>query len=171
MDAIARRKKIAEIIGEAKTPLTGNELAGMLKVTRQVVVQDVALLRAGGMPILATPSGYVMIEAIAKSKALKVFTCQHNTIEKAEEELMIIMENGGKVRDVIIEHPIYGEISGSLNLNTPAAVKNLIERLKQKDAQMLSSTTDGIHMHTVEAEKEEILAKIKKELKAAGILI
>jgi hypothetical protein len=171
MDAIARRKKIAEIIGEAEAPLTGNELAGILNVTRQVVVQDIALLRAGGMPIIATPSGYVIIERIAKTRALKVFTCQHNTIKKAEEELMIIVENGGKVRDVIIEHPIYGEISGTLNLSTPAAVKNLIGRLKQKDAQMLSSTTDGIHMHTVEAEQEAILAKIEKELKAADILI
>lgn len=171
MDANARRKKIAEVIGAAEEPLTGNELAGIMNVTRQVVVQDIALLRAGGLPIIATPSGYVMIERAVKGRALKVFTCRHDTIEKAEEELMIVVENGGKVRDVIIEHPIYGEITGMLNLSTPAAVKNLIGRLKQKDAQMLSSTTDGVHMHTVEAESEAVLDKIAKELSAAGILL
>lgn len=171
MDAVNRRKRIADIISTSATPLTGNELAALLKVTRQVVVQDVALLRAGGLPVIATPSGYVMIDTIVRGRALRVFSCQHNTIEKAEEELMIMVRNGGKVRDVIIEHPIYGEISGALNLSTPAAVKNLIERLKRKDAQMLSSTTDGIHMHTVEAATEEVLIKIENELRDAGILI
>ncbi len=171
MDASARRKKIAELIAASATPLTGNELAGVVKVTRQVVVQDIALLRAGGSPIIATPSGYVILEHAVKGRALKVFACRHNSIEKAEEELMIMVENGGKVRDVIIEHPVYGEISGTLNLSTVVAVKNLIQRLKQKDAQMLSFTTDGIHLHTVEAETEEILTKIENELRTAGILI
>lgn len=171
MDAIVRRKQIAEIIESSETPLTGNELAGMMKVTRQVVVQDIALLRAGGLPIIATPSGYVIIEHVVKGRALKVFSCRHNSIEKAEEELMIMVESGGKIRDVIIEHPVYGEISGALNLSSVAAVKNLIKRLRQKDAQMLSSITDGVHLHTVEAETEEILLEIEKKLRAACILI
>ncbi|HMM06669.1 MAG TPA: transcription repressor NadR [Clostridiales bacterium] len=171
MDASVRRKKIAELIAASPTPLTGNELAGVMKVTRQVVVQDIALLRAGGSPIIATPSGYMILEQVVKGRALKVFPCRHNSLEKAEEELMIMVENGGKVRDVIIEHPVYGEISGTLNLSTVMAVKNLIQRLRQKDAQMLSFTTDGVHLHTVEAATEEELTKIENELRSAGILI
>ena len=171
MNAVNRREKIIDIITKSKTPLTGNELANLLNVTRQVVVQDVALLRASGIPIIATPSGYMMIDSIATTRSLKVFTCRHKTLEQAETELMIIVENGGKVRDVIIEHPIYGEISGTLMINTPQAVKFLIERLKRKDSLMLSSTTDGVHMHTVEAASEEALAKIEDKLHDAGILI
>lgn len=171
MDAPTRRKRIAALIAASATPLTGAELAGVMKVTRQVVVQDIALLRAAGAPIIATPSGYVTLCYAVKGRALRVFACCHHSLEKAEEELMIMVENGGTVRDVIIEHPVYGEISGTLNLATPVAVKNLIRRLKEKDARMLSFTTAGIHLHTVEAETEEALTKIEEELKSAGILM
>lgn len=171
MDAAERRNRIQELIGASGTPLTGGELASKLGVTRQVVVQDVAILRAGGFPIIATPAGYMVIEKLANARALRVFICRHETIEEAEAELMTIVENGGRVRDIIIEHPIYGEIVGSLMLSTPRAVKELIERLKRKDSQMLSSTTDGVHMHTVEAGGEETLALIEKKLREAGLLI
>ncbi len=171
MDAQTRRKRILELVGAAKAPATGSWLCEKLGVTRQVVVQDVALLRAGGVPIIATPAGYMMLDTAARGRALKVFTCRHETLEEAERELMIIVENRGRVRDVIIEHPIYGEISGSLMLSTPRSVKNLIERLRCKDSQMLSSITDGVHMHTVEADDEETLAVIEDGLRRAGILI
>jgi len=84
---------------------------------------------------------------------------------------MLIVENGGRIRDVIIEHPVYGEIIGTLMVNTPEAVKSLIERLKRKDSMMLSSITDGRHMHTVEAASEESLSVIEEKLRLAGILV
>lgn len=171
MDAANRRVRIMEIISQSKKPKTGSELSVLLDVTRQVVVQDVALLRAGGVPILATPAGYVMIDAVSPTRALRVFTCRHQTLEEAENELMLIVENGGTVRDVIIEHPVYGELTGTLMLHTPEAVKNLIERLRQKDSLMLSSITGGIHMHTVEAANEKALAVIEAKLSQAGILL
>lgn len=171
MDAINRRKKIAEIINMSEAHVTGSELAAMLKVTRQVVVQDIALLRAGGIPIVATPSGYMMIDTLIKKRPIKVFTCRHETLAQAETELMLIVENGGKVRDVIIEHPVYGEITGVLMLGTPQAVKYLIDRLRQKDSMMLSSITDGIHMHTVEACSEKALVVIETKLRQAGIVV
>jgi len=171
MEAVNRRKKIVEIVNKADGPITGSELSDLLDVTRQVVVQDIALLRASGTPIFATSSGYLMIEASAKKMPLKVFTCRHLTLQQAEDELMIIVENGGRVRDVIIEHPVYGEITGTLMLNTTEAVRNLIERLRRKDSLMLSSIVDGIHMHTVEAASEEQLLLIEKKLRDAGILL
>jgi transcriptional regulator of NAD metabolism len=111
------------------------------------------------------------IDIAAKTRPVKVFTCRHETLAEAQEELMIIVENGGKVRDVIIEHPVYGEISGTLMLNTKESVKNLIGRLQRKDAMMLSSVTDGIHMHTVEAASEKTLSAIEQKLLEAGILL
>lgn len=171
MESTARRKRIEQVIAMSDGPVTGAQLAALLEVTRQVVVQDIALLRAGGAPIVATPSGYLHIEPGRAARPMRVFTCRHETLEEAEKELMIMVENGGKVLDVIIEHPIYGEISGSLMLNTPQGVKNLIGRLRNKDSQMLSSVTDGVHMHTVEAGREESLAEIEKKLAGAGILL
>jgi transcriptional regulator of NAD metabolism len=108
MDGEGRRRKIAQMIRASKVPITGGELSSLLGVTRQVVVQDVAVLRAGGMPIIATPSGYMIPDAVVRGRALKVFTCRHETLEQARTELEIMVENGGRVRDVIIEHPIYG---------------------------------------------------------------
>lgn len=171
MDAVNRRKKIMEIISMSDVHITGSELAVMLKVTRQVVVQDIALLRASGIPIVATPSGYMMIDKAVKTRPLMVLTCRHETLEQAEEELMLIVENGGKIRDVIIEHPVYGEITGTLMVNTPEAVKYLIGRLRQKGSMMLSSITDGIHMHTIEAFSKETLVVIEEKLRKAGILV
>lgn len=171
MDANARRRMILERIKKSDIPVTGGELAAALNVTRQAVVADVALLRAGGIKIVATPSGYVMADAVLKTRPVRVFTCRHLTLEQTEEELMIMVENGGRVRDVIIEHPVYGEISGSLMISTPEAVRSLVECLKRKDSLPLSSITDGIHMHTVEASSEEAIADIERGLKEAGILI
>lgn len=171
MDAAIRRKKILEVITMSDERITGNELSVMLDVTRQVIVQDIALLRAGGAPIVATPSGYMMIDPIGQTRHIQVFFCRHETLDQAEAELMLIVENGGRIRDVIIEHPVYGEITGTLMVNTPEAVKSLIERLKRKDSMMLSSITDGRHMHTVEAASEESLSVIEEKLRLAGILV
>jgi len=171
MDAINRRKKIMEVIQMSDGCTTGSELSALLDVTRQVVVQDIALLRASGIPIIATSSGYMIIDMVTRARPLKVFTCRHETLEQAEQELTLIVESGGKVRDVIIEHPIYGEISGALMVSTMEAVKNLIERLSQKESMMLTSITGGVHMHTVEAAEEKTLVLIEKKLCDAGILI
>ena len=171
MDAAGRRTKLTELIKGAGKPVTGGELAALLRVTRQVVVQDIALLRASGLPVIATPSGYMMLDAAAIRRPLKVFTCRHETVEEAERELTIIVEHGGKVRDVIIEHPVYGEISGSLMVSTPEAVKNLVERLKHRNSMMLTSITGGVHMHTVEADSEVALLAIEASLKKAGLLL
>ena len=171
MDANERRNKVMEAITSAGACVTGNELAAALNVTRQVIVQDIALLRASGMNIVATPAGYMMINAAQRARPVRVFTCRHDTLEQTERELMIMVENGGKVRDVIIEHPVYGEITGMLMLSTPEGVRSLIERLERKESRPLSSTTGGVHMHTVEARTEQELNIIEDKLGAEGLLV
>ena len=58
MNAGERRERIVEILSSSTQPVTGTSLASVLGVTRQVIVQDVAVLRARGEKILATPKGY-----------------------------------------------------------------------------------------------------------------
>ncbi|MCX7715604.1 MAG: transcription repressor NadR [Clostridia bacterium] len=172
MNAESRRKKIAEIISRSQKPVTGGELAAILKVTRQIVVYDIALLRAGGMPIISTVSGYIMLQSAQQEPcARRVFACRHKTLEDAKKELMIIVENGGLVRDVIVEHPVYGELVGMLMLKSKDAVDALICRLGGRDALMLSTVTDGFHMHTVEAPDEGVLYAIEKRLGKEGLLV
>ncbi len=154
----------------AEQPVTGAELAANLNVSRQVVVQDIALLRASGVNIIATLSGYLHLPLIVCSRPVRVFTCRHTTLAEVEKELMIVIESGGKVRDVIIEHPVYGEITAQLMLTTAAGVKDLVARLAQKGSAPLSTVTDGVHMHTVEADSESKLDEIENELQKAGIL-
>ena len=171
MDTEARRKHIGRHIAASTAPVTGGDLAARMGVTRQVGVQDVAVLRAGGAPILATPAGYVWVDKGSAPRPLRVLSCRHSSLESAKEELMIIVRAGGTVRDVIVEHPIYGELTGSLMLRTPEAVEALVEQLGRPGVQMLSAMTGGIHMHTIEAPSDQALDEIERALSDAGILI
>jgi len=171
LEAEERRKSIGKLIAVSAAPVTGGELAARFRVTRQVVVQDVALLRAGGAPILATPSGYIWVDRAAVPRPVRVLSCRHTTLSGARRELMIVVNAGGTVRDVIVEHPVYGELTGSLMLHTPEDVEALMERLGRPGVLMLSSMTDGVHMHTVEAANEAALNRIERELRIAGILL
>ena len=55
-----RRDGILSLLEESDTPLSGTELAHRFKVSRQVIVQDIALLRAEDKKILSTYRGYVL---------------------------------------------------------------------------------------------------------------
>ncbi|MGI6170017.1 MAG: transcription repressor NadR [Christensenellales bacterium] len=171
MGSATRRKRLSERIAAANGPLTGAELSAELGVSRQVVVQDVALLRATGVNIVATPAGYILINPSDYQRPARVFTCRHNTLENARIELLIMVECGGKVRDVIIEHPIYGDLTGQLMLSTREAVETLITRLGQAGAAPLSTITEGFHMHTVEADTKDQLDQMETRLRQAGIIV
>lgn len=171
MDALLRRDKILKKIIETHEAITGAELAKTFAVSRQVIVQDIALLRASGENIIATPQGYMIPRNVTPKPAVKVFACKHNTIEKMKEELMTIVDFGGKIVDVIIEHPIYGEFRGLLMIHSPAGVRDFISQIKEQNAEPLSALTSGVHLHTVEAESPEILQNIETALKKKGILL
>jgi len=167
-----RRRAIMEILQDAPKPVKGSQLSEQLGVSRQVIVQDIALLRAEGEDIIATPQGYLLIKNIsnAPQKSLKVFACQHD-YQGMEKELELIVTLGGKVIDVVVEHPLYGELKGNLMLEKVEDVKLFLENLNKSGAEPLSVLTKGIHLHTVEAPSQVILDKIQEELKLAGLLL
>ncbi|SNX53103.1 transcription repressor NadR [Thermoanaerobacterium sp. RBIITD] len=169
MNTFERRNKIKEILKNTKGPIKGTSLASMMDVTRQVIVQDIAILRAEGLKVLSTPQGYVL-DVLEKSKLKRVIASKHY-YDRTEEELNIIVDNGGKVLDVIVEHPYYGELKGLLMLSSRYDVEKFMECLKDGKASLLSSLTEGIHLHTIEADSKETLDRIEKELKAKGFLI
>lgn len=171
MEAHHRRAQLAEAIRQSKQPITGAELAKQFGISRQIIVQDIALLRAQGASILATPSGYIALDNAVTQRAMRVFTCRHAGRDELLAELMAVVDAGAIVRDVIVEHPVYGEISGSLMIATAQAACNLANRLNEPSSAPLSSVTGGVHMHTVEATDEDILNAVEKGLRALNILV
>lgn len=169
MEALERREQILKILRNRNKPLSGSHLAEQLGVSRQVIVQDIAVLRAGGEEIFATPQGYVLTTAM-KRRPRRVLAAQHDAVGMAAE-LETIVKLGGKVIDVIVEHPIYGEIRGLLMLSSQQELTEFLAKYHDSGAELLSALTKGVHLHTVEADSEEILAGITVALKEKGYLL
>ena len=165
-----RREEILKIIQSSSKPLKGSYIAELFGVSRQVIVQDIAILRAGGAEIIATPNGYITPPSFNSRKCRRIIACRHST-EDTEDELMTIVDLGGTVVDVIVEHEIYGEFKGELMISSPADVRNFIKKVKKQGAKLLSSLKGGIHLHTIEAPTPEILDKIEEALDSKGYLL
>ena len=118
MNAAQRRERILTRLTGASEPMSASLLAGELGVSRQIVVGDVALLRAAGAQIDATPRGYQLHPA-AKGYT-GILACVHRTAEEMRAELYTVVDQGGVVVDVAVENPLYGELRGNLNLATAA---------------------------------------------------
>ncbi|MPL63523.1 putative transcription repressor NiaR [bioreactor metagenome] len=170
MDAKERRTALCTILKETEQPVTGTELAKMLGVSRQVIVGDIALLRAGGVHVYATPQGYVVPVTEDSNKITATLACRH-TQEGLADELNIIVDNGGKVIDVVVEHPLYGEIRANLMLKSRREVAEFIDMMAESGATPLLVVTGGVHLHTVEVPNRKALAKIEEQLKSSGILM
>lgn len=164
-----RREKVLTILKESKDPIKGSDLSSRLQVTRQVVVQDIALLRAEGYDIIATPQGYILLDN-NHSGVKRVIAVRHEE-EDIEDELSTIIAMGGKVLDVTIEHKIYGEITGKLMLKSLYDLEVFMDKLGNGKARPLSHLTGGVHLHTIEADDEGIMEKILLRLRQKEYLI
>lgn len=169
MEGQDRRNELTKILEETKEPVSGTELAKRLGVSRQIIVQDIALLRAVNKNILSTTKGYLIYKQ-DKQKVNRCFATRHTT-EEIEDELNIIVDNGGKVLDVIVVHDLYGEISVDLIIKNRRDVADFVEKVKAKRTVPLKDLTNGTHLHTVEADSEEILDQIERALKEKNYLV
>jgi transcriptional regulator of NAD metabolism len=162
-----RQQRLMDLLRTSREPMTGSELAQRLGVTRQVVVHDVAVLRAAGAPILSTPRGYWW-HAESPVRKQTVLAVRHSP-ELTDTELNTLVDHGVHVLDVIVEHPIYGELRGALRLASRRDVALFLEQVRQSGATLLSSLTGGYHMHTVEAPDDEHLDEAVAALRRNGI--
>ena len=163
MKAEERRKIIARTL-TAEEPISATALAGRFSVSRQIIVGDIALLRASGMDIVATPRGYKMGES---SGLLRAVACVH-AAQETELELLAMVDNGCTVIDVVVDHPLYGQITGQLSLSSRYDVSQFVE--KAKDTAPLSSLTHGVHIHNLRCPDEEAYRRVQADLEALGIL-
>ncbi len=166
MKANERRKAIAARLMSQSEAISGSELSREFGVSRQIIVSDIALLKAQGYEILSTHSGYVI-----KSSPLaeRVFKLRHTT-EQTEDELSLIVGMGGTVVDVFVWHKAYGRIEAPLNIFSPLHIKQFIESVRSGKSTELMNITGGYHYHTVRADSEKILDSIRDALDQRGYI-
>lgn len=162
-----RRQEILKNIKESDRPVSGSKLAKDYDVSRQVIVQDIALLRASGYDIISTNRGYVLE---GQTCAERVFKVRH-TDEQLETELCTIIDLGGQVKNVMVNHKVYGHIEAELGITSRRKVKEFLADIKSGKSTPLKNITSDYHYHTVTADSEETLDLIEDELRKLGFLV
>ena len=169
MNAGTRRERLMELLEGAEGPVSATALARTLSVSRQIIVGDIALLRAAGKDITATPRGYVLERGTSGEE--RTVACRHTTLEDMADELNIMVDNGCTVVNVIVEHRVYGQLVGQLNLSSRYDVSEFIQKVVTNGAKPLSDLTGGIHLHTLRCPDEGAFRRVTQALSEAGILL
>lgn len=169
MDGNERRTKILEELQNATHPLSGTYFSKEYHVSRQVIVTDIALLRAHYYDIISTNRGYILSKH-SKSKVQRVIYVNHDN-EHIMDELNTIVDFGGKILNVMVDHELYGQVIAPLIINNRREVSNFVEKVKKTSAIPLKNLCNGKHYHTIEADNEEILDLIEEELNKKGYLL
>lgn len=166
MQGAMRRKKILEMIQASDKPLSGTAIGQATGVSRQIVVQDIALLRTEGWQILATARGYIL----EKPRYMRTLVKVCHSAEQTEDELNTIVDLGGQVEDVLVNHHVYGCICAPLHIGNRRDVRHFLADLASGRSTPLSNVTSGYHFHHIAADKQEILDEIEQALRAKGYL-
>lgn len=166
-----RRSRILQILMDTTTPITGGELAAKTEVSRQAIVRDMNLLKARNEPIIATSQGYIYLKQTGTLPLFeKTIACRHLPHE-VESELHLIVDQGVTVKDVQIEHPVYGNLNAALMVSNRKDVKQFMERISRTKASLLSKLTFGLHLHTLSSTSKTALIEVENTLKKAGFLL
>ena len=166
----SRRERLVNILKTSARPVSGSALSKELGVSRQVIVQDIALLRASNVEVFATPRGYVLYSQAQGKRYRRTFMVNHSQ-DEIVDELSTIIDNGGKVLNVIVAHDVYGQIEADLILESIEDVEDFYRRIRSSQAGPLLQISNGIHIHTVEASSEHILNNIERDLREKGYLV
>lgn len=166
MNGNERRTEILKLLTESQGPVSGVSLARQLSVSRQIIVQDIALLRAAGNDILSMNQGY-MIQS--KPKLSRVFKVIHKE-QDVEEELNTVVDFGGIVKDVFVYHKAYGVLRAEMNIRSRLDIENFVEKIKSGKSNLLMNVTSGYHYHTVMADSVQLLDIIQDKLREKGFL-
>ncbi|WP_138160681.1 transcription repressor NadR [Peptoniphilus catoniae] len=162
-----RKEEILKILKDSKSPVSGSELAELTGVSRQVIVQDIALLKAEGKNIYSTNRGYLLKEDKYLKRQVKVV----HEDDEIEKELNAIVDLGVGIRDVFINHRVYGKIVVDMNIFSRRDVAKFIERINSGISSPLKNLTKNYHYHTLVARDEESLDEAERVLKEMGYLL
>lgn len=165
-----RRDILINLIKNSDKPISGTTLGKETGVSRQVVVQDIALLRTEGYPIISTARGYIFSGDTSSDYPTRIIKVCH-TNDQVEDELKTIVDLGGCVVNVMVNHRMYGKVSAPLNIKSRRDINNFIEDIKTSKSTPLSNITSGYHFHTISAESEQILDEIENELQKKNYIV
>jgi len=166
MTGSQRRDQIRALLSTNEQAISATTFAKKFAVSRQTIVGDISLLRANGVNIIATLHGYELDQV---GQPTAIIVCRHSPSDTVNE-LKLIVNAGGIVKNVEIEHPLYGRLSGELEIRTVGDVNLFIGRLQNQHGHLLSELTDGIHTHTIAYQTLDQLKKIKEALRKADFL-
>lgn len=166
MKATERRKAIVNLLLSKEEAISGRTLSEQFGVSRQIIVQDITVLKGLGYEILSTHNGYIMQASPLRERVFKL----HHTTEQTADELSLIVSLGGTVVDVFVWHKVYGRVSVQMNIFSQFHVDQFIEGIRTGKSTELMNITGGYHYHTVRADSEEILDNIEKQLEARGYI-
>lgn len=166
MKAADRRKAIVNLLLSSNEPISGGKLSEEFGVSRQIIVQDITVLKSTGYDILSTHNGYIIQKSPLKERVFKVY----HTTEETEDELTTIVNLGGTVVDVFVWHKVYGKMTAPLNIFSSLHIKQFIEGVRSGKSTELMNITGGYHYHTVRAESEQILDEIEHTLKTKNYI-
>lgn len=167
MKSTERRKAIIALLASEKKAIPGGELAERFGVSRQIIVNDIALLKEGGYEIISTHHGYFFQSSPQKQRVFKV----KHTREETEDELLTVVSLGGTVENVYVWHKVYGRIEASLNIFSAHGIEQFIEGVRSGKSTELMNITGGYHYHTVRADSEETLDAIEEALSSKGYIV
>ena len=167
MKVAERRKAIVNLLLSSKEPISGSELAKKFSISRQIIVQDITVLKSTGYDILSTSQGYVMRKSVL---AERVFKVRHTTAQ-TEDELSCIVDLGGTVVDVFVWHKVYGKIEAALNIFSQMHIKQFMEGVRTGQSTELMHVTGGYHYHTVRADNDAVLDRIEALLNERNYIV
>ncbi|PSL35125.1 hypothetical protein B0H99_10827 [Planomicrobium soli] len=165
-----RRQILLQKIKTSSAPLTGSELAAFANVSRQVIVSDMTLLKAKGEPIIATSQGYLYLSDRATEEISQIIACKH-TKEDTERELNVLVNAGVTVKDVVVEHPVYGELTAGIHVSNEQEVERFMQRVRDTGASYLLELTGGYHLHTITAPNAAAIERAVKAMREHGFLL
>lgn len=170
MNGEERRRTLLQMLMAAREPMSGTALARELGVSRQIIVQDIALMRAERHDIVSTNKGYLCRATdFSNTQPKRVFFVRHTT-EQVLEEFMTVIDLGGRILDVAVEHELYGPIRAELLIENAQDAHDFVRRLESCRDNPLKVLTDDCHFHTVAAPSEKLLDLIEEELRSRGFL-
>ena len=167
MTTAQRREEILALLNQADAPIAAKDLAARFGVSRQVIVQDLAVIRASRPNIISTNRGYILQQQ--ETGCLREFKVRH-TPEQAGQELNLIVDHGGRVKNISISHRVYGRITAEMDIRSRQDVQEFLQALAGGASTVLSTATDGYHYHLVEAATPDRLDLIGQALQDAGFL-
>ena len=104
----------------------------------------------------------------AQNGLLRRIACIHSA-EETRDELDAMVDCGCTVVDVIVEHPVYGQLTAPLHLSSRLDVDQFMKRMD--GAAPLSQLTGGVHLHTLSCPDETAYEHLLQLLRQRGFLV